>query len=199
MSNWYEEPTHWKRLWFWERLRAGGEGETEDQTVGWHHPLNGHEFEQTLRDNRKPGMLQSMGLQSRTWLNYWTTEQHIMGDQLGDSKTGSGTQTVEWTYLSDFNVQFSRFLNVKCKYPHQRQHFNWNLLITPPFSIHCSPGRVKAHSVWLGGSECMEKYFKKQNNTSTWDKKKNCQGQTLKKDPPVRQEREIVKFGIKEG
>lgn len=30
-------------------------------------------------------------------------------------------------------------------------------------------------------------------------KKKNCQGQTLKKDPPVRQEREIVKFGIKEG
>ena len=136
---------------------------------------------------------------SRTWLNYWTTEQHIMGDQLGDSKTGSGTQTVEWTYLSDFNVQFSRFLSVKCKYPHQRQHFNWNLLITPPFSIHCSPGRVKAHSVWLGGSECMEKYFKKQNHTSTWDKKKNCQGQTLKKDPPVRQEREIVKFGIKEG
>ena len=33
--------------WCWERLRAGGEGgETEDEIVGWHHRLNGHEFEQ---------------------------------------------------------------------------------------------------------------------------------------------------------
>ena len=34
--------------------------------VGWHHGLNEHEFEQTLRDSKrtgKPGMLQSMGLQ----------------------------------------------------------------------------------------------------------------------------------------
>ena len=31
----------------------------------WHHPLNGHEFEQTLGDSerRKPGVLQFMGLQ----------------------------------------------------------------------------------------------------------------------------------------
>ena len=144
MANWYEEPTRWKRLWCWERLRAG-EGETEDQMVGWHHRLNGHEFEQTLWYNRKPGMLQSMGLQNWTWLIYWTTEQHIMGDQMGNSKTGSDTQTVEWTYLSNFNVHFSRFLNVKCKYPCQRQHFNWTVLITPPFSIHCSP--VHFHSV----------------------------------------------------
>ena len=25
---------------------VGGEGETEDEMVGWHHRLNGHEFEQ---------------------------------------------------------------------------------------------------------------------------------------------------------
>ena len=24
---------------------------TEDEMVGWHHRLNGHEFEQTLEDN----------------------------------------------------------------------------------------------------------------------------------------------------
>ena len=32
----------------WERLRAGGEekGTTEDEMVGWHHRLDGHEFEQ---------------------------------------------------------------------------------------------------------------------------------------------------------
>ena len=28
--------------------RSGGEGATEDEMVGWHHPFNGHEFEQTL-------------------------------------------------------------------------------------------------------------------------------------------------------
>ena len=43
-----KKPTHCKRLWCWERLRAGGEGATEDEIVGWHHLLNGHEFEQTL-------------------------------------------------------------------------------------------------------------------------------------------------------
>ena len=33
----------------WERLKAGGEGWTiEDEMVGWHHRLNGHEFEQAL-------------------------------------------------------------------------------------------------------------------------------------------------------
>ena len=28
-----------------ERLKAGGEGMTEDEMVGWHHRPNGHEFE----------------------------------------------------------------------------------------------------------------------------------------------------------
>ena len=39
---------------------------TEDEIGGWHHQLNGHEFEQALGDREgqgKPGMLQSMGLQ----------------------------------------------------------------------------------------------------------------------------------------
>ena len=37
---------------------------TEDEMVGWHYSLNGHEFEQTRGDGEgqeKPGMLQSMG------------------------------------------------------------------------------------------------------------------------------------------
>ena len=42
-------------------------GMTEDKMVGWHHRLNGHEFEQALGfgDGQagKSGMLQSMGLQ----------------------------------------------------------------------------------------------------------------------------------------
>ena len=37
----------WKRPWCWERLRAGGEGTTEDEMAGWYHPLDGHGFEWT--------------------------------------------------------------------------------------------------------------------------------------------------------
>ena len=42
-------------------------GATEDEMVGWHHQLNGHEFERAPGDSEKktgkPGMLQSMGPQ----------------------------------------------------------------------------------------------------------------------------------------
>ena len=39
-------------------------GTTEDEMVGWHHRLNGHEFEQLLGDSEgKPGMIQPMGSQ----------------------------------------------------------------------------------------------------------------------------------------
>ena len=30
---------------------------TEDEMVGWHHQLNGHEFEQTLGDSEGQGSL----------------------------------------------------------------------------------------------------------------------------------------------
>ena len=32
--NWCQEPTHWKRSWFWERLKAGGEGH-DRRWDGW--------------------------------------------------------------------------------------------------------------------------------------------------------------------
>jgi len=65
-GHWCEELTHLKRPWCWERLKAGGEGMTVDEMVGWHHWLNGHEFESTLGIwwwTGSPGLLQSMGSQ----------------------------------------------------------------------------------------------------------------------------------------
>ena len=38
--------------WGWEE-----KGATEDEMVGWHHWLNGHEFEQTLGDSEGQGIL----------------------------------------------------------------------------------------------------------------------------------------------
>ena len=42
-----EELTHWKSLWCWEGLGAGGEGDDRGWDGWWHHWLNGHEFEWT--------------------------------------------------------------------------------------------------------------------------------------------------------
>ena len=38
--------------WRWEE-----KGMTKDKMVGWHHWLNGHEFEQTLGDGERQGSL----------------------------------------------------------------------------------------------------------------------------------------------
>ena len=38
-------------------LPHGGEGVTEDETVGWHHWLNGHELGQTPGDSERQGSL----------------------------------------------------------------------------------------------------------------------------------------------
>ena len=57
LVTWYEDLTHWKRSWSWERLRQEEKGETENEMVRWHHQLNGHEFEQTLEDSEGQGSL----------------------------------------------------------------------------------------------------------------------------------------------
>ena len=38
---------------------------TEDEIVGWHHRLNGHEFQQTLRDSEGQGSLECCSPWSR--------------------------------------------------------------------------------------------------------------------------------------
>ena len=43
---------------------------TEDEMVGWHHQLNGHEFEQTLGD--------SEGQRSQAWCSSWGHKESDM-------------------------------------------------------------------------------------------------------------------------
>ena len=66
LATWYKELTHWKRPWCWARLKAGREGLTEDETVGWHQ-LNGHEFEQTLGGSEGQGSL--------AWCSPWSCKE----------------------------------------------------------------------------------------------------------------------------
>ena len=80
----WEELTHLKRLWHWEILKVGGEGDDRGLMVGWHHWLDEHELEQAPG----PGdgqrnlacCMQSMGSQRvrhdwATELN-WTSSVH---------------------------------------------------------------------------------------------------------------------------
>ena len=48
---------HLKKPWCWERLKAEEKGTTGDEMVGWHHRLNGNEFEQAPGDGEGKGTL----------------------------------------------------------------------------------------------------------------------------------------------
>ena len=67
--------THWKRLWCWEGL--GARVSSEDEMAGWHHRLNGCEFEWIPGDGDGQGGLvccNSWGCKesdTTEWLN-WT-------------------------------------------------------------------------------------------------------------------------------
>ena len=70
-----EELTHWKRPWCWEWLIAGGEGDDR----GWDSWTASRTWwtwvwvgSGSWLWTGNPGMLQSMGLQSWTWLSDWS-------------------------------------------------------------------------------------------------------------------------------
>ena len=74
LATWCKELTHWRRPWFWERLKTGGEGDIREwdswiaslTLCTWVWASSGSWWQ-----TGKPGMLQSMGLQSRTRLSNW--------------------------------------------------------------------------------------------------------------------------------
>jgi len=66
LATWCKKPTHWKRLWWWERLRAGGERDDRGWD-GWMASLNQLTWIWASSGRYwwtgKPDMLQFMGLQ----------------------------------------------------------------------------------------------------------------------------------------
>ena len=52
---------------------------TEDEVIGWHHWLNGHEFEQTLRDSEEQGSLVCCSSWGRRVRHNLVTEQQQQG------------------------------------------------------------------------------------------------------------------------
>ena len=76
--------------------RKAEKGMTEDQMVGWHHWLNGHESEQTLGAGDGQGSLaccSPWGCKNWTWLSDWT---ELIGktQAVGFSGGASGKESV---------------------------------------------------------------------------------------------------------
>ena len=81
LSTWCEELTHLKRPWFWERLRAGGEGDDRGWD-GWMASLTQWTWawvnSRSWWWTRRPGVLQSMGSQraKHDWTELRWTDTH---------------------------------------------------------------------------------------------------------------------------
>ena len=75
LATWCKEPTHWKRPWCWERLKARGEGDDREWD-GWMASPTQWTWVWASSGSwwwtGKPGMLQSMG--SRRVGHDWATK-----------------------------------------------------------------------------------------------------------------------------
>ena len=75
-ATWCEEPTHWKRPWWWERLKAGGEGNDRGQDGFMASPTQWTWVEQAPGDDEGQGAWCAAvhGVaKSRIRLSDWTT------------------------------------------------------------------------------------------------------------------------------
>ena len=62
----------WKRPWCWERLKTGRR--RRDEMVGWHHWLNGHEFEFVMDREAWHAADHGVAKNGTTeWLNWWSS------------------------------------------------------------------------------------------------------------------------------
>ena len=79
LATWCKELTHWKRIWCWERSKAGGEGDNREWD-GW--LASRTEWTWVWANSRswwwtgKSGMLQSLGLQKvgHNWATQLNTQ-----------------------------------------------------------------------------------------------------------------------------
>ena len=74
-ATWWEKLIHLKRPWCWKDWGQERRGQ-QDEMVGWHHQLNGHEFEKTLGDGEEQGSLaccSPWGCKELDMMSDWTT------------------------------------------------------------------------------------------------------------------------------
>ena len=165
LATWCKKLTHWKRLWCWERMKAGGEGDNRGWD-GWMASQTGSTWvwasSRSWWWTGRPGVLQSMGSQrvGRDWateLN-WTAISSSRGsswrrDASCVSCTGkqilycwaTGKPQEVWQlsfilcpiFSVSFRKKFAAFLLIQS---HLYSQLLWRWLIK--FMIHTSPNSL---------------------------------------------------------
>ena len=90
-ATWCKEPTHWKRPWCWKDWRHEDKGASENEMVGCHHQLNGHEFEQTPGDTEGQGSL--------ACYSPWGRKESDTTERLNNNNAEAGVVSVFFKYI----------------------------------------------------------------------------------------------------
>ena len=121
LATWCEELTHWKRLWCWEGLGAGGEGDDR----GW------------------DGRMASLTQWTWVWVNsgsWWWTGRPGMLRFMGSQRVEHDWATeLNWTENQDISIYQSAWMRLNCPSPWEHGHLEWDLLSSPGYK----PWRTK--------------------------------------------------------
>ena len=105
LATWYEELTHWKRPWSWERLKVGGEGD-DRRWDGWKASLTQWAWVWVSSGSwwwtGKPDVLQSMG--SQRVGHDWVTELNFHARVFVKEGELGTSLAVQWLRLHAFNA-----------------------------------------------------------------------------------------------
>ena len=143
LATWWEELTHLKRPWCWERLKAGGEGDDRRWDV-WMASLSQWTWvwvnSRSWWWTEKPGVLQSMG--SQRVGHDWATELNWIGRPMEHNKSPE-----KWpfhTELIDYDKNHPT-VQLACPGLFSKQHWvTWIFVlewVTIPFSRGSSQSR----------------------------------------------------------
>ena len=183
LATWCEKLTHWKAPDAWRDWGQEEEGTTEDEMAGWHHWLDGHEFEYTPGVCDGQGSLACCDLWGRKesdmteWLNWaWNFPPHWIPSQQEIDTSPAWVTMLECRLgmnfkVGDYSVAHSGIiLRLHCKYNIQPFHMgilmsalelNWRLLpmddsLKSPtcFVTWAKVASSRAHGSWSFCHKC---------------------------------------------
>ena len=155
LATWCKELTPWKRPWYWERLKAGGEGDDRGWD-GWMASPTRWPWVWASSGSwwwtEKPDVLQSMGSQ---------IVGHVWETELTDTGMSSDCNYPLPWFLTNRSCPAQRANNTPREEQDQRQNSLWNFTVVEVLSGFCSANLTRdtifEKKTQLGLSTCTKK------------------------------------------